>query len=73
MSLGAAINCQNSLGRSPLHLAVQVANLRICKDLLLKGADRSVIDRVQMTPLQLAEVQLFENPNFKKFKTVLEK
>ena len=71
MSLGATINCQNYIGRTPLHLSVQVANLRICKDLLLKGADRSVIDKVQMTPLQLAELQLSLNPDFKKFKTVL--
>jgi len=44
MSLGSTISAQNARRESPLHLSVKSENLRSCKDLLLKGAERSVLD-----------------------------
>ena len=73
ISLGAKVNLANDDGHTPLHVAVQVKNLRICKDLCLKGADRSAKDKVSFTPESLAKMILFNEPNYKSFIQVLAK
>jgi ankyrin repeat protein len=40
MALGAAINVVDAEGMTPLHHSVKENQLRICKDLCIKGADR---------------------------------
>ena len=70
MSLGAELDAQNLEGSSPLHLAVQSENLRITKDLLLKGANRKTSDNQDRIPESF--VDSIEDEKLKKsFKAAL--
>lgn len=53
MALGASINAVDSRGMTPLHDAATAKNLRICKDLCVKGADRNALNKDDQTPIQL--------------------
>ena len=45
LSWGGSINTQDEDGHTPLHLAALSGNSRIVRNLLIKGADRSIIVR----------------------------
>ncbi|EAR94873.2 DHHC zinc finger protein (macronuclear) [Tetrahymena thermophila SB210] len=55
------INQPDSQGLSPLHLAVISGNAKAVKRLLLKGANRNLIDKKDKTPGQLAQQEGYEN------------
>jgi len=65
------VNSVNELGMTPLHEAVVVENLRICKDLCIKGADRYAANKEGITPVQIAEAKKNDLRNFSSFKAVL--
>jgi len=73
ISLGATVNAVNDLGMTCLHEAVIAENLRICKDLCVKGADRNAKNQKNETPLDLAKLRLKHLKNFKSFESVLSK
>jgi ankyrin repeat protein len=39
--MGAELEVQNNEGITPLQMSVLAQNIRICNDLILKGAERS--------------------------------
>ena len=55
LSLGAEINAENAQGKTPLHIAVSVGNLRSTKDLLLRGANRNVKARDGKTAIEMID------------------
>ena len=55
LSLGAEIDAENAQGKTPLHIAVSVGNLRSTKDLLLRGANRNVKARDGKTAIELID------------------
>ena len=55
ISLGANINASNDEGMTPLHLAVQIVNIRTTKDLLLRGANRNAETTDGRKPIDLLE------------------
>jgi palmitoyltransferase len=44
LSWDSNVNQQDHDGHTPLHLAVMAENSRIIRNLLLKGADRNILD-----------------------------
>jgi len=48
------INSQDIWGQTPLHKAVRRGDLRIIKQLIVKGADWTIIDQQGKTPFDLA-------------------
>jgi len=73
ISLGASVNASNDDGNTPLHMAVLAQNLRICKDLCIKGANRNDKNKADQTPEDLAKMTLTLVPDYKKFLSVLAK
>ena len=51
-------------GQTPLHIAVKRSDLRIIRQLLVKGADTEVKSKEGNTPLDLASLSFDENDNF---------
>lgn len=54
LSLHADTNFQNHKGKSALHYAIQTADCRMAKMLLVKGAQVNLLDQNQCSPLHLA-------------------
>ena len=50
------INAQDVWGQTPLHLAVKRGEIRIIKQLLVKGADTAALDKESRTPLEIASL-----------------
>lgn len=73
VSLGASVNAVNNVGNTPLHVAVLAENLRLCKDLCIKGANRDARNNDGQTPEELAKMSLSLNADYKKFASVLSK
>ena len=55
LDLGANINAVDNEGNSCLHHAVNSSNLTILKKLLIRGADKTIINKEGKTALQLAQ------------------
>lgn len=53
-SKGCDVNIQNRLGQTGLHLAVLQQNTQCCSSLIRSGADESIKDQNDMTPLDYA-------------------
>jgi len=51
-------------GQTPLHIAVKRSDLRIIRQLLVKGADTEVKSKEGNTPLDLASLSFDENDSF---------
>lgn len=47
------MNAQTTEGKTPLHFATQQLNLRMCKDLCIKGADRFARDKDGKSPINM--------------------
>lgn len=62
LECGANINAQDNLKRTPLHSAVAAGNYEMAALLLTKGADITILDGNDMSPLLLAK-QLSEENN----------
>ena len=67
MSAGADLNCKNSTGRTPLHIAVQKHRINLVKELLKLGANKTIRDTLGMSPYEYTEGDqdiraLFDNP-----------
>ena len=58
-SWGCKVNAQDNVGNTPLHLAVRSAehwpNTRAIKELLIKGASRSMTEETGLRPVDLIE------------------
>ena len=48
------INARDIWGQTPLHKAVRKGELRVIKQLIVKGADKDIKDQQDRTPMQLA-------------------
>ena len=49
------IDAQDNWGQTPLHKAVKKYDLRVIKQLLVKGAKRNIKDENGMTPMDIAQ------------------
>ena len=58
------IDAQDMWGQTPLHIAVKRSDLRIIRQLLVKGADTEVKSKEGNTPLDLASLSFDENDSF---------
>lgn len=54
-ALKVDINCQDADGETPLHLSAISGNTRVGRLLLLKGAEKSVLDHKNRTALDIAK------------------
>ena len=73
---GANINCTDKEGNTPLHLSVMISermrDLRWVKILLMRGADRNMVNDSKMRPIDLVQsgdmhddlITILKNPNF---------
>jgi len=60
LNLGADINLPNSLGWTPLHLAVMMREDRVAKRLVRWGADPSIVNETGIRPIDLVKSDLFD-------------
>jgi ankyrin repeat protein len=54
ISKGANVNCCDDLGNTLLHIAIELNFVNIVEVLLKAGADTSIVNYLDKTPLQLA-------------------
>ena len=59
---GVNIDAQYSQGRTLLHFATRLANHNNVQFLLMLGANKSITDDSEQTPLQMAMQLLLHNP-----------